>query len=176
VIVKEAPEGVNDFAGLRFGDPKEKEKPMRVVVQRVLEASVAVDEEMVGQIGRGLLLYLAVKDGDGPADTEYLVDKVLGLRILEDDSGKMNLSLKEVGGALLIVSQFTLYGDCRRGRRPSFSMAAPPEAANRLYQSFVERCRQHRITVRTGVFRETMRIRSINDGPVTLLLDSSKSF
>ncbi len=176
MIVKEAPEGVNDFAGLRFGDPKEKEKPMRVVVQRVLEASVAVDEEMVGQIGRGLLLYLAVKDGDGPADTEYLVDKVLGLRIFEDDSGKMNLSLKEVGGALLIVSQFTLYGDCRRGRRPSFSMAAPPEAANRLYQSFVERCRQHRITVQTGVFRETMRIRSTNDGPVTLLLDSSKSF
>ena len=149
---------------------------MRVVVQRVLEASVTVGEEMVGQIGRGLLLYLAVKDGDGPADTDYLVDKVLGLRIFEDDSGKMNLSLKEVGGALLIVSQFTLYGDCRKGRRPSFSRAAPPEAAKRLYQSFVERCRQQRIRVRTGVFRETMRIRSTNDGPVTLLLDSSRSF
>ena len=149
---------------------------MRVVVQRVLEASVTVGEETVGKIGRGLLLYLAVKDGDGPADTEYLVDKVLGLRIFEDDSGKMNLSLKEVCGALLIVSQFTLYGDCRRGRRPSFSIAAPPEAANRLYQSFVERCRQQRITVQTGVFRETMRVRSTNDGPVTLLLDSSKSF
>ncbi|MDE2964391.1 MAG: D-aminoacyl-tRNA deacylase, partial [Acidobacteriota bacterium] len=127
-------------------------------------------------IGRGLLLYLAVKDGDGPADTDYLVDKVLGLRIFEDDNGKMNLSLKEVGGALLIVSQFTLYGDCRKGRRPSFSMAAPPEPANRLYQSFVERCRRQRIGVQTGVFRETMRIRSTNDGPVTLLLDSSKSF
>ena len=149
---------------------------MRVVVQRVLEASVSVGEEVVGQIGRGLLLYLAVKEGDGPADTDYLVDKVLGLRIFEDDGGKMNLSLREVDGALLIVSQFTLYGDCRKGRRPSFSMAAPPDAANRLYQSFVERCRQQRIRVRTGVFRETMKVRSINDGPVTLLLDSSRSF
>lgn len=149
---------------------------MRVVVQRVLEASVTVGEEEVGQIGRGLLLYLAVKDGDGRADSDYLVDKVLGLRIFEDGSGKMNLSLKEVGGALLIVSQFTLYGDCRKGRRPSFSMAAAPEAANRLYQIFVDRCRQQRIKVQTGVFRATMKIRSTNDGPVTLLLDSSKSF
>ena len=149
---------------------------MRVVVQRVLEASVTVGEEVVGQIGRGLLLYIAVKDGDGPADADYLVDKIVGLRIFEDDSGKMNLSLKEVGGALLIVSQFTLYGDCRKGRRPSFSMAAPPEAANRLYQSFIDRFRQQQISVQTGVFRETMRIRSTNDGPVTLLLDSSKSF
>lgn len=149
---------------------------MRVVVQRVLEASVTVGGEVVGHIGRGLLLYIAVKDGDGPADTDYLVDKILGLRIFEDDSGKMNRSLKEVGGALLVVSQFTLYGDCRRGRRPSFSMAAPPEAASRLYQSFVDNCRQQRIRVQTGVFRETMRVRSTNDGPVTLLLDSSKSF
>lgn len=149
---------------------------MRVVVQRVLEASVTVGGEVVGQIGRGLLLYLAVKDGDGPADTDYLVDKVVGLRIFEDDSGKMNRSLKEAGGALLIVSQFTLYGDCRRGRRPSFSLAASPEAANRLYQSFVDRCRQQPIRVQTGVFRETMSVRSTNDGPVTLLLDSSKSF
>ena len=149
---------------------------MRVVVQRVLEASVTVGGQVVGQIGRGLLLYLAVKDGDGPPDTETLVDKIVGLRIFEDDSGKMNRSLKEVGGALLIVSQFTLYGDCRRGRRPSFSMAAPPEAANRLYQSFVDSCRQQRIRVQTGVFRESMRVRSTNDGPVTLLLDSSKSF
>ena len=149
---------------------------MRVVVQRVLEASVTVGGEVVGQIGRGLLLYLAVKDGDGPADTDYLVDKVVGLRIFEDDSGKMNRSLKEADGALLIVSQFTLYGDCRRGRRPSFSLAASPEAANRLYQSFVDRCRQQPIRVQTGVFRETMSVRSTNDGPVTFLLDSSKSF
>ena len=149
---------------------------MRVVVQRVLEASVTVGGEVVGQIGRGLLLYLAVKDGDGPADTDYLVDKVVGLRIFEDDGGKMNRSLKEAGGALLIVSQFTLYGDCRRGRRPSFALAASPEAANRLYQAFVDRCRQQSIRVQTGVFRETMSVRSTNDGPVTLLLDSSKSF
>ena len=149
---------------------------MRVVVQRVLEASVTVDGEVVGQICRGLLLYLAIKDGDGLADIDYLVDKIVGLRVFEDDGLKMNLSLKEVGGALLIVSQFTLYGDCRRGRRPSFSMAASPESANRLYQLFVDRCRQQRIRVQTGVFRKTMKIRSINDGPVTLLLDSSKNF
>ncbi len=149
---------------------------MRVVVQRVLEASVTVGGEVVGQIGRGLLLYLAVKDGDGPADTDYLVDKIVGLRIFEDESGKMNRSLKEAGGSLLIVSQFTLYGDCRRGRRPSFSMAASPEAANRLYRSFVDSCRQQRIRVQTGVFRETMSVRSTNDGPVTFLLDSAKSF
>ena len=149
---------------------------MRVVVQRVLEASVTVGGEVVGQIGRGLLVYLAVKDGDGPADTDYLADKIVGLRIFEDDGGKMNRSLKEAGGSLLIVSQFTLYGDCRRGRRPSFSLAASPEAANRLYQSFVESCRQQRIRVQTGVFRETMSVRSTNDGPVTFLLDSAKSF
>lgn len=149
---------------------------MRVVVQRVLEASVTVGGEVVGQIGTGLLIYLGVRDGDGLADADYLVDKVLGMRIFEDDNGKMNLALREVGGALLIVSQFTLYGDCRKGRRPSFSVAAPPEAANRLYQYFVDRCRQQRITVETGVFREMMKIRSTNDGPVTFLLDSSKGF
>ncbi len=149
---------------------------MRVVVQRVLEASVTVGGEVVGQIGRGLLVYLAVKDGDGPADIDYLADKIVGLRIFEDDGGKMNRSLKEAGGSLLIVSQFTLYGDCRRGRRPSFSLAASPEAANRLYQSFVESCRQQRIRVQTGVFRETMSVRSTNDGPVTFLLDSAKGF
>ncbi len=149
---------------------------MRAVVQRVLEASVTVGGEVIGQIGKGLLVYLGVKEGDGLADADYLVDKILGMRVFGDDNGKMNLALGEVGGALLIVSQFTLYGDCRKGRRPSFSMAAPPEAANHLYQHFVDCCRQRLIPVETGVFRKTMRIRSTNDGPVTLLLDSSKGF
>ena len=149
---------------------------MRAVVQRVLEASVTVGDEVVGKIGKGLLIYLGIKDGDDRADADYLVDKILGMRVFEDVNGKMNLALREVDGALLVVSQFTLYGDCRKGRRPSFSMAAPPGVANRLYQHFVDCCRQRVTPVETGIFREMMRIRSTNDGPVTLLLDSSKGF
>jgi D-tyrosyl-tRNA(Tyr) deacylase len=149
---------------------------MRAVVQRVKEASVVINGHAVGSILEGLLVYLAVHAKDGRSDADYLLEKILGLRIFEDHSGKMNLSLSEVGGALLIVSQFTLYGDCRRGKRPSFSGAAAPEQARELYEYFVSRCSESGFNTQKGAFREMMQVHSVNAGPVTLLLDSQKLF
>lgn len=146
------------------------------MVQRVKEASVRVDGEVVGSIGSGLVVLLGVGTGDGERDAEYLADKVLHLRVFEDDSGQMNRSVLEVGGALLVVSQFTLFGDARRGRRPSYVEAAPPEEANRLYAHFVEQLRPSGLEVATGVFRAMMDVALVNEGPVTILLDSRKAF
>lgn len=149
---------------------------MRACVQRVTEASVTVDQQIVGQIGRGLLVLLGVSDDDTPGDARQLADKVCGLRIFEDADNKMNRSLEEIGGALLVVSQFTLMGDCRKGRRPSFTKAAPPEQADELYQTFVAAVGVRGIRVETGQFRAHMDVALVNDGPVTLLLDSKKLF
>lgn len=149
---------------------------MRAVVQRVAEARVDVDGRTVGAIGRGLLVLLGVGEGDGEQDLAYLAEKTAGLRIFEDEQGKMNLSVADVGGAVLVVSQFTLYGDCRKGRRPSFTPAAAPETANRLYEEFVLRLRAAGLEVATGVFQAHMRVHLLNDGPVTLLLDSRREF
>ena len=149
---------------------------MRAVVQRVKEARVEVNESSVSRIDTGLLVYLGVQQTDELADVEYMCDKIAGLRIFEDPAGKMNHSIQEVGGSLLLVSQFTLYGDCRKGKRPSFSEAAPPENARTLYELLAAKCRERGITVETGVFREMMKVYSVNDGPVTLLLDSRRFF
>lgn len=145
---------------------------MRACIQRVAEAKVAVEGEIVGQIGRGLLVLLGVAAGDGDTDARWLAEKITGLRIFEDVAGKMNLSLIETGGAMLVVSQFTLLGDCRRGRRPSFTEAAPPDEAERLYEVFVAAVRAAGVTVETGRFRRQMRVSLINDGPVTLIAES----
>jgi D-aminoacyl-tRNA deacylase len=147
---------------------------MRACVQRVSEASVTVDSAVNGRIGRGLVVLLGVGGGDGEADATWLAEKLIGLRVFQDDAGKMNLSLAEVGGAMLVVSQFTLYGDCRRGRRPSFVGAAPPELAERLYEAFVARVRSAGIEVATGMFREHMLVSLVNDGPVTLWIDTAE--
>ena len=147
---------------------------MRACIQRVTEARVTVAGETVGQIGRGLLVLLGVGQGDGPEQAQWLAEKIVGLRIFEDDQGKMNRSLDEVGGAMLVVSQFTLYGDCRKGRRPSFIEAAPPELAERLYEQFVEAVGQQGVTVATGRFREHMLVSLVNDGPVTLVVDTPR--
>lgn len=149
---------------------------MRAVVQRVKEARVEINRNRVSGIGLGLLVYLGVHAHDERADAEYMCDKIVGLRIFEDSAGKMNVSIQEAGGSLLLVSQFTLYGDCRKGRRPSFSEAAPPELAKNLYDLLTAKCRERGIVVETGIFREAMEVYSINDGPVTLLLDSRKGF
>lgn len=145
---------------------------MRAVVQRVLESEVRVDNAVKGRIGQGLLVLLGVGHGDGPADADYLADKIVHLRIFEDDRGKMNRSLLEVGGAVLAVSQFTLLGDCRKGRRPSFVRAAAPETAEKLIDYTVEKMRALGAAVETGVFGAMMRVSLVNDGPVTLVLDS----
>ena len=149
---------------------------MRAVVQRVTQASVTVTGEVVGQIERGLLVLLGVGHADNDDDARQLADKIVELRIFEDDAGKMNRSLLEIGGAMLVVSQFTLWGDCRKGRRPSFITAAPPEIAERLYETFVAAVGVRNIKVATGRFRAQMDVMLINDGPVTLLLDSRKAF
>jgi D-tyrosyl-tRNA(Tyr) deacylase len=133
-----------------------------------------VDSAVIGEIGGGLVVLLGVSSQDTEEDVDWLAEKVVGLRIFEDDAGKMNRSLAEVGGAMLVISQFTLYGDCRRGRRPSFTAAAPPELAERLYESFVERVRKAGIPVATGRFREHMRVSLVNDGPVTLWIDTAE--
>ena len=145
-------------------------------MQRVKNAQVSVDGEVVGRIGAGLMVLLGVADGDGPDDVRYMVDKIPNLRIFDDADGKMNLSCLDVGGSILAVSQFTLLGDCRRGRRPSFTAAAGPDSANALYERFVHGLRALGIDVATGVFRAEMEVSLVNHGPVTIMLDSSKSF
>lgn len=149
---------------------------MRAVLQRVSEARVRVAGEVIGEIGQGLLVLLGVGQGDDEATARALADRTAGLRIFEDGQGKMNLAVGEVGGAVLVVSQFTLYGDCRQGRRPGFSGAAPPELANQLYLEFVQRLKDLELTVATGKFQTEMAVELVNDGPVTLLLDSRKEF
>jgi D-aminoacyl-tRNA deacylase len=149
---------------------------MRLVIQRVTEARVTVNDGTAGSIGAGLLVLLGISRDDTTGDADYLVEKLLGLRIFPDDAGKMNRGIRESGGALLIVSQFTLYGDCRRGRRPGFDAAAPPEKADELYQLFVENLRRSGVPVQTGQFRAKMLVQIQNDGPVTLLLDSKQEF
>ncbi len=146
---------------------------MRACIQRVTESQVTVDGMVIGRIGNGLVVLLGVASGDGEVESSWLAEKIVGLRIFEDDEGKMNRSLAEVGGAMLVVSQFTLYGDCRRGRRPSFTDAAPPELAERLYEAFVARVRAAGIEVATGRFREHMHVSLVNDGPVTLWIDTA---
>ncbi len=149
---------------------------MRVVVQRVSKAKVTVDGKITGEIGTGLLVLLGVAQGDTEADADYLADKVAGLRIFEDSDGKMNLSVSDAGGAVLAVSQFTLYGDVRRGKRPSFDATARPEQANKLYEYFVAKIRATGLRCETGVFQAMMEVELTNSGPVTILLDSSKLF
>jgi len=145
---------------------------MRAVVQRVKESSVTVDGNVTGKIGPGLLVLLGVKKQDTTAEADYLAEKIANLRIFEDDAGRMNRSLLEIGGEMLVVSQFTLYSDCRKGRRPSFVDAAGPEQANALYEHFVEEVRRKGIKVATGQFRAMMAVSLINDGPVTLIVES----
>jgi D-tyrosyl-tRNA(Tyr) deacylase len=145
---------------------------MRAVVQRVRESSVEVEQELVARIGKGLLVLLGVADQDRPQDAEFLAHKIAHLRIFEDQNGKLNRSLIEVGGEMLVVSQFTLLADCRKGRRPSFVDAAAPDKATELYQCFVERVGQLGIPVQTGRFRAVMQVALVNDGPVTLILES----
>jgi D-aminoacyl-tRNA deacylase len=149
---------------------------MRAVVQRVSRAQVAVNGELVGQIGLGLLVLLGVGRDDAEADAIYLAEKIIGLRVFEDDGGKMNLGLAEVGGSVLAVSQFTLYGDVRKGKRPSFDAAARPEKARELYEVFVERIRAAGVRCETGRFQAEMKVELVNEGPVTILLDSGKGF
>lgn len=145
---------------------------MRAVVQRVKEASVTVEGTVVGSISHGLLVLLGVGSGDTSADVKYMAKKIGGLRIFPDEQGKLNRDVQEVGGSILAVSQFTLYGDCRRGKRPSFSAAAPPELARALYEEFVAELRSLGIGVETGVFQAHMEVSLVNDGPVTLIVDS----
>lgn len=147
---------------------------MRAVVQRVSHASVKVDGQTVGQIGRGLLVLLGVGQGDTQEDALYLARKIAGLRIFADAQGKMNLALADVGGGVLVVSQFTLYGDTRKGNRPSFVGAAPPETGRRLYEQFCDLLAQQGVHVETGVFQAHMQVHLVNDGPVTLWLDSAE--
>jgi D-tyrosyl-tRNA(Tyr) deacylase len=149
---------------------------MRAVVQRVKESFVKVGDEVVGKIGKGLLVLLGVAVGDSEEDSAYLSRKIAHLRIFEDDLGLMNRSVLEVGGEVLVVSQFTLLGDCRKGRRPSFAAAAEPAKARLLYEGFLELLRREGIRAAEGRFQETMEVHLVNDGPVTVLLDSSKAF
>jgi D-tyrosyl-tRNA(Tyr) deacylase len=149
---------------------------MRAVVQRVSRAKVTVQGQVTGEIGTGLLVLVGVGRGDSQAEADYLADKVAGLRIFEDRNGKMNCSVVEVNGSVLVVSQFTLYGDVRRGKRPSFDGAAPPEQAREIYEYFVQRLRSAGLPCETGKFQEMMSVELVNEGPVTILLDSSKGF
>lgn len=149
---------------------------MRAVVQRVKEGRVTVEDRTVGSVGTGLLVYLGVEREDEDRDTEYIADKVTGLRIFEDDEGRMNRSVSDMQGDILVVSQFTLCADTRKGKRPSYNPAAPPEVGERLYEQYVETLRERGFTVATGEFGAKMEVHSVNDGPVTILLDSKKRF
>jgi D-tyrosyl-tRNA(Tyr) deacylase len=148
---------------------------MRALIQRVTQARVEVDGQIVGEIGAGMLVLLGIEQTDTNEDADYLVTKIAGLRIFDDQNGKMNLSLRDTGGAMLIVSQFTLYGDCRKGRRPSFDRAARPEIAQPLYERFVNQAKVSVLTVKTGVFQAAMLVSLVNDGPVTLLCESVRN-
>ena len=149
---------------------------MRAVIQRVSSASVTVDSEKTGEIKAGLLVLLGIQKNDGEQEIQWMVDKIINLRIFSDEEDKMNLSLIDTGGAMLVVSQFTLYGDCRKGRRPGYSTAAPPDIAKSLYQTFIDTVKQRNIVTASGQFQAHMDVKLVNDGPVTLLLDSSKLF
>jgi len=149
---------------------------MRAVVQRVKEAKVEIDGLVVGEISKGILIFLGVGENDSKKDCEYMANKILNLRIFPDENDLMNLSLLETGGSVLVVSQFTLWGDCRKGRRPSFINAARPEKANMLYEQFVSLINEENVHVATGKFQEMMDVHLVNDGPVTILIDSSKQF
>src|SRR5581483_9399427 len=149
---------------------------MRAVVQRVTRAQVSVDNEIVGKIASGLVILLGISKTDVKSDADYLAAKIFGLRIFEDENGKMNLFLAEVKGAVLAVSQFTLYGDVRKGKRPSFDDAAPPQLAREMYEYFVSKIREAGVICETGRFQAMMQVELVNDGPVTILLDSSRVF
>jgi D-tyrosyl-tRNA(Tyr) deacylase len=149
---------------------------MRAVIQRVLEAAVKINDQLVGQISKGLLVYLSVGKGDSVKDAEFIADKLVNLRIFADEAGKMNRSVLDVGGQILLVSNFTLHGDCRKGRRPGFDAAAEPALAQQLYEKVIELVGKSGVTVEKGVFGGYMHVSSINDGPVTFLLDSSRLF
>lgn len=144
---------------------------MKAVLQRVTSASVTVEDKIVGQIGQGIMILLGVEKGDDESRADWLVEKICGLRIFSDDNGKMNLSLQEIGGSLLVVSQFTLAGNCNKGKRPSFDTAAPAEEGKRLYEYFVAAARQTGLTVETGIFQADMQVALVNDGPVTFILE-----
>jgi D-tyrosyl-tRNA(Tyr) deacylase len=149
---------------------------MRAVIQRVSRAQVRVEGEIVGEIGKGLLVLLGVGKGDTEAQADSLLEKIINLRIFEDDGGKMNLSLLDVGGELMVISQFTLYADCRKGRRPSFTDAGSPEEAKALYEYFISQARSRGLIVASGIFQALMEVELVNFGPVTILLDSSRDF
>ena len=149
---------------------------MRAVVQRVKKSIVTVEEKITGKIGQGLMVLIGVEDGDSEKDADYIADKVCGLRIFEDEQGKMNLSVEDIGGEVLAVSQFTLLADARKGRRPSFTKAAAPDEANALYRKVIDKIESRNINVEEGVFQAEMMVEIHNDGPVTILLDSNKMF
>lgn len=149
---------------------------MRAVVQRVLNANVKINGKIVGEIGKGLLVFLGIGNDDDNEDLDYMIDKILRLRIFEDDNNKMNLSLLDIDGEILIVSQFTLYGDVRKGRRPSFTDSAKPDIAEKMYNQFINKCEQKGVKTEKGVFGADMKVELVNDGPVTILIDSKKTF
>lgn len=149
---------------------------MRAVVQRISQGKVVVDEQITGAIDKGLLVFLGVTKEDTIQDVKYMAEKIVNLRIFEDENEKMNLSVMDAEGKILAVSQFTLFGDCRKGRRPSFTEAAAPEMADELYKTFIDECEKLGVKVETGVFQTHMMVHSINDGPVTMLIDSKKTF
>jgi D-tyrosyl-tRNA(Tyr) deacylase len=149
---------------------------VRAVVQRVSSSSVTVDKEVIGKIDKGIMVLLGINDDDNSKDIDYLVDKIVNLRIFEDENEKMNLSLLDIKGELLVVSQFTLYGDCRKGRRPNFTDAAKPDKAIPLYEEFIDKAKNYKLKVQTGKFGAHMNVDIMNDGPVTLLIDSKKNF
>lgn len=153
-----------------------QQEKMRGVIQRVSSASVSIGGDIAGKIEKGIVIFLGIRTGDNRDDLKWLAEKVVNLRIFEDHQGKMNRSLKDINGQMLIISQFTLYGDCRKGRRPGFSRAAPPQTAEPLYEDFIQEIKERGITTASGTFQADMQVELVNDGPVTLLLDSEKNF